>query len=192
MAGTWALGCALPFLHCPRQWCQAKLMQGAFQIQGADNCEKDSFLTLPPLQPLCIWKKNSAFPPSASSKSWQVATSPQQGDGSQQPVQKRMGIMVFTGGTGKRQMHGNSLESGSTGEALLRRPCWERSRGARAAGCLSLVLPIPPGSRLVGRKATCSVFSSWKVSRILNKEGTEALGQLQDGPGSLLEAGASK
>ena len=54
------------------------------------------------------------------------------------------------------------------------------------------VLPIPPGSRLAGRKATCSVFPSWKASRILNKEGNEALGQLQEGPGSLLEAGASK
>lgn len=120
MAGAWALGCTLPSPHCPREWCQDKVMQGAFWIQGPDNCRKDSFLTLPPLQPLRIWKNNSAFPPLACSKSWRVATSSQQGDGSQQHVQKRMGIMVLTGGTGQRQTHGNSLESGSTSKALLR------------------------------------------------------------------------
>lgn len=100
--------------------------------------------------------------------------------------------MVLTDGTGQRWMHGNSLESRSTSEALLRRPCWERLHGAEAAGCLTPVLPVPPGSRLVERKATHSVFSSWKASHVLNKEGNEALGQLQEGPGSLLKAGVSE
>lgn len=86
--------------------------------------------------------------------------------------------MVLTGSMGQRQMHGNSLERRSTGKALLRRPCWERLHGAEAAGCVPPVLPIPPGSCLVGRKALCSVFSSWKVSYVLNKEGNEALGQV--------------
>lgn len=88
--------------------------------------------------------------------------------------------MVLTGGTVQRQTHGNSLENGSTGEALLRRPCWERLHGAEAAGCLPPVLPIPPGSRLARRKATSSAFSSWKASHVLNKEGEEALGQPQE------------
>lgn len=157
-----------------------------------DNCKKDSSLTLLPLQPLCVWKNNSTFPPSAWSEPWQAATSSQQDDWSLQCIQKRTGIMVLTDRMGQRRTHGNSLESGSTRKALLRRPCWEHLHGAEAACCLPLVLPIPPGSCLVGRKLTCSVFSTWKASHVLNKEGNETLEQLQERLEILLEAGASK
>lgn len=149
-------GCLSPaFLASP---------QGELPSQSNVRNLPDSFLTLPPLQPLSIWKNNSVFPPLACSKPWLVASSSQQGNGSHQHVQKRAGIMVLTGSTGQRRTHGNSLERGSTSEALLRRPCWEHLHSTEPASCLPPVLPIPPGPRLARRKASHSLFQLEGIS----------------------------